>query len=89
MTTTQIETTIAAAIARSQSHNGRAKIEIAGDSDAALVAIRDVVTCDIDYATTEDTDGRKMLDVWGFDEDAEAGTMLWRLEISFADSDDE
>ena len=89
MTTTQIEKTIANAIARSESLNEIAKIEIDGDSQGAIAAIRTLAECEIDHAMTEDTDGRKMLDVWGFDEDAPAGEMLWRLAITFADSDDE
>jgi hypothetical protein len=85
MTTTQIEKTIAAAIARSESHNEIAKIEIDDDSNTALDAIRNLVECEIDHTDREDSNGRYMLDVWGFDEDAPAGEMLWRLAISFAD----
>ena len=90
MTTTKytvIETTIAAAIARSESLNEIAKLEIDGDSGDALTAIRTLVTCEIDYAMT-DREGKDLMDVWGFDEAAPAGEMLWRLAITFADSDD-
>jgi hypothetical protein len=89
MTTTQIEKTIAAAIARSQSHNEVAHLEIDGDSQDALDAIRTLVECEVDHVGSEDKCGRYMLDVWGFNEDAPAGEMIWRLAISFADSDDE
>jgi hypothetical protein len=84
----QLETTIAAAIARSESLNEIAKLEIDGDSGDALAAIRTLVTCEIDYAMT-DREGKDLMDVWGFDEAAPAGEMLWRLAITFADSDDD
>ena len=87
MSATQIETTIAAAIARSQSHNEIAKLEIDGDSGDALAAIRTLVECETDFSMC-DREGKDTLDVWGFDEDAPAGEVLWRLAISFADSDD-
>ena len=82
----QIETTIAAAITRSELLNEIVKLEIDGDSGDALDAIRKLVTCEIDYAMT-DREGKDTMDVWGF-EAAPAGEMLWRLAITFADSDD-
>ena len=87
MTAQTIAATIAAAIARSESHNEVAHLEIDGDSGDALAAIHTLVECEVDYVLS-DREGKDMLDVWGFDEAAQAGEMLWRLAITFADSDD-
>ena len=80
-----IETTIATAIARSKSKNEIAKLEIDADSGDALAAIRTLVTCKFDYEMT-DREGKDLMDVWGFDDEAAPGEMLWRLAITFADS---
>ena len=79
MKTTKTESQIKDAINRSQSHNEIVNVTIAGDSADAMNAIRALVDCEIDYAMTDyDT-----MDVWGFDETAKNGEMLWRLAIRF------
>ena len=82
------ENAIAAAIARSESHNEIVKVEIKDSSTNALNAISKLTKCEIDFVMTEDSEGNVMLDVWGFDEDAPAGGMLWRLAITFVGRDE-
>jgi hypothetical protein len=78
-----IKTQIANAIARSESHDQIVRIKIDGDSGDALSAISAVTDC-LTGRCMVDREGVDLMDIWGFDDDAKDGDMLWRLNISFA-----
>jgi hypothetical protein len=80
MTNEQI---IREAISRSISHDEIVHVKINGDSGDALTVIHHIVDCEVDYAMC-DYEGIDTLDVWGYDEDAMPGEMLWRLAVRFA-----
>ena len=86
--TTSTATKLKAAIDHSELNNEIVHITIDGDSGDALTAINTLVDCETDYAMA-DHEGVDTMDVWGFDEDAPAGQMRWRLAIRFADRDGE
>lgn len=77
-----IENQIKIALDRSTSHNKIVHITIEGDSGDAMSAINTLVDCETDYAMA-DYGGIDTMDVWGFDEGAPEGEMLWRLAIGF------
>jgi len=81
-----IESQIKAAMDRSSSHNEIVHVTITADSGDALTAINSLVECETDYAIV-DYEGIDTMDVWGYEEDAPQGEMLWRLTIHF-DGDD-
>jgi hypothetical protein len=78
----KIEAQIKSAIARSESHNTIVAITIDGDSGDALAAISAVTDC-LTGRCMVDREGEDRLDIWGFEEDAKDGDMLWRLNIRF------
>ena len=78
-----IKSKIKEAIDQSISHDEIVHITIEGDSGDALTAINSLVECETDY-TMADYEGVDTMDVWGFDEDAPGGQMIWRLAIRFA-----
>ena len=78
----KIEAQIKSAIARSAAHDQIVAITIDGDSGDALTAIAEVTDC-LTGSCMVDREGEDRLDVWGFEEDAKDGDMLWRLNIRF------
>ena len=78
----RLQTQIANAIKRSESHDEIVHLEIDGDSGDALAAISEVTDCETDYAMI-DREGEDRLDIWGSNPDAKDGNMIWRLNITF------
>lgn len=79
-----ITSEIKTAINRSISHNEIVHLTIDGDSGDALEAVSLLTDCETD-SVFYDREGVDELDVWGFDPDAPAGEMLWRLNVRFAE----
>ena len=77
----RLQTQIANAIKRSESHNEIVHLEIDGDSGDALNAVNAATDCETDYAMIEDR-----LDIWGYNADAQDGAMIWRLNITFTNN---
>jgi len=75
---TFIESEIQSAIDRSISHDENVHLEIDGSFDDVMVAIDSLADCEFDYAMIS----KNVIDIWGFDEDAKNGEMIWRLCIS-------
>lgn len=77
-----VKSQIESAIERSISHNEIVHVTIDGDSGAALAAISELRDESTDY-TMSDYEGVNALDIWGYDEGAPEGEMVWRLAIRF------
>jgi hypothetical protein len=81
----KIEAQIKRAIARSEAHDQIVRIKIDGDSGDALSAISAVTDC-LTGRCMVDREGVDLMDIWGFDDDAKDGDMLWRLNITFTEN---
>lgn len=76
-----------AAIDRSISYDEIVHITVDGhDSGDVLATLHVITDCEIDYAMC-DGDGDPRIDVWGFEEDAKDGEMLWRLCVRFEEDE--
>ena len=81
----RLQTQIANAIKRSESHNEIVAIKIDGDSEDALNAVNAVTDCETDYAMI-DREGEDRLDIWGYNPADKDGDMIWRLNITFTNN---
>jgi inactivated superfamily I helicase len=85
LNTAAIAKTLQAAIHSSESLDEITHIELDCDSEAALSEIQSLVDCEVDSVMIDDN----VMDVWGFEEDAPNGEMLWRLSILFTSDEEE
>lgn len=80
-------TEIREAIERSRSHNEIVHVQVPSkhsDRDADAAMLQGTLGAEYDGEIDSAWENDGSLDIWGYDEDAPAGEMDWRLKVTFA-----
>jgi len=77
----EIKTQLTTAIERSISHTEIVDVTIMAESAVVLEIIQEMRDEAVDHAIVK----KGWMDVWGFNEDAPEGDMVWRLSITFVE----
>ena len=79
--------TLLEAINQSCGQTERVAVEFAGTCDTLISELYDLIdsdTQDIDYTTENDG----TIDVWAYDPEADASSMIWRLCVNLVDAEE-